>query len=396
MRGGTPRAAYAASVFLSAVLLFDVQFVLGKHVLPWFGGAAAVWTTCMLFFQVLLLAGYLYAHLLRRLPPARQCAAHLLLLAAALALLPAPPLEWPSPLTPGAAWSPAPAGPPAAQLLRLLGPAVGLPSLALAATGPLLQSWYARAFPGRSPYRLYALSNLGSLLGLLGYPLVAEPLLSVSAQARLWTVGFVLFVVVTGASAVSFARTLRGAIPEAPSESGTDLPWGLVLLWGGLAAVPSVMFLAVTSQLCQELAVVPLLWMLPLALYLLSFVLCFEYGRFYHREAFLALLVVAAAVGTVALYRGTILGAFTQVGAFSFVLLVCGLTCHGELARLKPPPERLTTFYLVVAAGGAAGGVFTGVVAPRVFSSFFELHLALVAGPAVLLLAVARDRDSWL
>src|SRR5262245_57682867 len=177
MRGPTPRAAYAASVFLSAVLLFDVQFILAKHVLPWFGGAAAVWTTCMLFFQVVLLAGYLYAHGLARLAPTRQRDAHLLLLGLALALLAVRAFVWPSPLTPGDAWKPAADGSPVAQILGLLGAAVGLPYLALAATGPLLQSWYARAFPGRSPYRLYALSNLGSLLGLLGYPLVAEPLL---------------------------------------------------------------------------------------------------------------------------------------------------------------------------------------------------------------------------
>jgi hypothetical protein len=156
------------------------------------------------------------------------------------------------------------------------------------------------------------------------------------------------------------------------------------------------MFLAVTSQLCQELAVVPLLWMLPLALYLLSFVLCFEYGRFYRREPFLAFVVVAAGAATLALYKGTILGAAAQVAVFSFVLLVCGLACHGELARLKPRPERLTVFYLVVAAGGAAGGVFTGIVAPRVFPSFFELHTALLAAPVVLLLAVLRDENSWL
>ncbi len=396
MRGPTPRAAYAISVFLSAVLLFDVQFILGKHVLPWFGGAAAVWTTCMVFFQALLLAGYLYAHLLGRLTPERQRNAHVLLLGLAVVFLGVRAAAWPSPLTPGEAWKPVPDTSPVVQILALLSAAVGLPYLALAATGPLLQSWYARAFLGRSPYRLYALSNLGSLLGLLGYPLVAEPLLSVSAQARLWTVGFVVFVLVTGACAVSFARSSGDPIPNAPQEDAARVPGSLVLLWCGLAAIPSVMFLAVTSQLCQELAVVPLLWMLPLALYLLSFVLCFEYGRFYHRETLLGFLVVAAGAGTLALYQGTTLGAAGQVAVFSFVLLVYGLACHGELARLKPPPERLTTFYLVVAAGGAAGGVFTGVVAPLLFSSFFELHFALWAGPVVLLLAVARDAGSWL
>ena len=396
MRGLTPRAAYASSVFLSAVLLFDVQFVLGKHLLPWFGGAAAVWTTCMLFFQVLLLVGYVYAHLLARLAPERQRNLHCLLLGLSVVLLVGRALAWPSPLTPGDAWKPAPEASPVAEILRVLGAAVGLPYLALSATGPLLQSWYARVFPGRSPYRLYALSNLGSLLGLLGYPLVAEPLLSVPVQAGLWTVGFFAFALVTAACAWSFAKARPAPASNMPAGEGAEIPVGLVFLWFGLAAVPSVMFLAVTSQLCQELAVVPLLWMLPLALYLLTFVVCFEYGRFYHREGLLALLVVAAGVGTVALYQGTLLGAPAQVAAFSFVLLVCGLTCHGELARLKPPPERLTAFYLVVAAGGAAGGMLTGIVAPRVFASFFELHLALVAGPVVLFLAVARDRSSWL
>jgi hypothetical protein len=394
MRGPSPRAAYASSVFLSAVLLFDVQFVLGKQLLPWFGGAAAVWTTCMLFFQVFLLLGYAYAHALARASPARQRSIHLAVLGLAALLLVVRAATWPSPLTPGDTWKPGPDDAPVAWILEILGAAVALPYLALAATGPLLQSWYARAYPGRSPYRLYALSNLGSLLGLLGYPLVAEPLLTLPVQARLWTAGFFVFAIVTAACAWSFGRT---EIPAAAETAERErLPSGLVALWFGLAAVPSVMFLAVTSQLCQELAVVPLLWMLPLALYLLTFVLSFEYGRFYRREAFLALLVFAACAGTLALYKGTILGARAQIAVFSLVLLVCGLTCHGELARLKPRPERLTVFYLVVAAGGAMGGIFTGIVAPRVFPSFFELHTALLAGPVVLLLAVLRDEGSWL
>ncbi len=396
MRGASPRAAYALSVFLSAVLLFDVQFLLGKYLLPWFGGAAAVWTTCMLFFQVFLLLGYVYAHLLASWPPPRQRDVHLVLLGLALVLLLVRAWAWPSPLTPGHAWKPASDGSPVAQVLGLLTAAVGLPYLALAATGPLLQSWYARVFRGESPYRLYALSNLGSLLGLLGYPLLAEPFLALPAQAVLWTVGFCLFAAVTGACAWAFARARPAPLPLVAGGDEEGPRPGLLALWFGLATVPSVMLLAVTSQLCQEIAVIPLLWMLPLALYLLSFVLCFEYGRFYRREAFLAALVVAAGAGTVALYRGTNVGAAGQVAVFSFVLLAYGLSGHGELARLKPPPRHLTIFYLVVAAGGASGGVFTALVAPRIFPAFFELHLALLAGPVLLLLAVLRDRDSWL
>ncbi len=396
MRGPSPRAAYAFSVFLSALLLFDVQFILSKHLLPWFGGAAAVWTTCMLFFQVFLLLGYLYAHLLAGWPPSRQRNVHLLLLGLALVLLLARAAVWPSALTPGDEWKPASDAWPVARILRLLGAAVGLPYLALASTGPLLQSWYARLFPEESPYRLYALSNLGSLLGLVGYPLVAEPLLHVSEQASLWTIGFCFFAAATGACAWAFAESRPAPLPATPDSEGDGPGPGLLALWFGLAAMPSVMLLAVTSQLCQEIAVIPLLWMLPLALYLLSFVLCFEYGRFYRREAILAVLVVAAAGGTLALYRGTNVRATGQISIFLGVLFAYALGGHGELARLKPSPRHLTTFYLVVAAGGAAGGVFAALVAPRIFPAFFELHMALLAGPVLLLLAVLRDENSWL
>jgi hypothetical protein len=389
MRARAPRGAYALTVFLSALLLFEVQFILAKHLLPWFGGGAAVWTTCMLFFQVLLLLGYAYAHALVRQPAARQRALHTALLAAALALLVARAVSWPSPLTPGDASRPANGDAPVTGILGLLASAVGLPYLALAATGPLLQSWYARTFPG-SPYRLYALSNLGSLIGLLAYPLVVEPLFAVPAQARLWAVGFLLF----ATSAGICAWTVDGS-GTAPSVAAGPPPGiALGLLWFSLAFVPSLMLLAVTNQLCQEIAVFPLLWMLPLGLYLLSFVLCFEYERFYRREPFLGALIVAAAVGTVALYRGTNVGALGQVAAFGGVLLAYGLVCHGELARLKPAPARLTTFYIVVASGGAAGGVVSALVAPRIFPAFFELHVALWSGAALMLVAVVRDPDS--
>ena len=396
MRGPSPRAAYAFSVFLSALLLFDVQFILSKHLLPWFGGAAAVWTTCMLFFQVFLLLGYVYAHLLARFSPARQRDVHLLLLGLALLLLLVRAVTWPSSLTPGDAWKPASEASPVARILWLLTAAVGLPYLALAATGPLLQSWYARVFPGESPYRLYALSNLGSLLGLLGYPLVAEPLSTVSEQASIWTAAFGVFAAATGACAWMFARRRPAPVDPVPEQEGESPGPGLLALWFGLAAMPSVMLLAVTSQLCQEIAVIPLLWMLPLALYLLSFVLCFEYGRFYRREIMLAVLVVGAIGGTLALYRGTNVGAAGQISIFAGVLFAYGLGGHGELARLKPSPRHLTTFYMVIAAGGAAGGVFAALVAPQIFPAFFELHLALLAGPVLLLLAILRDDTSWL
>jgi len=393
MRAIAPRGAYALTVFLSAFLLFEVQFILGKHLLPWFGGGAAVWTTCMLFFQVFLLLGYVYAHLLARRPPARQRDVHMVLLGLALVLLAARAMTWPSPLTPGE-WARPPTGDaPVTGILRLLATAVGLPYLVLASTGPVLQSWYARTFP-ESPYRLFALSNLGSLLGLVAYPLFVEPRFAVPTQGRLWSAAFSLFAL--GAATCAWAAGRTAAAPARVSDPGPPPGPGLVALWFGLAFVPSLMLLAVTSQLCQEIAVFPLLWMVPLGLYLLSFVLCFEYERFYQRELFLGALIVAAAAGTVALYRGTNVGATGQVVTFCAVLLAYGLVCHGELARLKPPPARLTAFYLVLALGGAAGGVFSALIAPRIFPAFFELHVALLCGPLLMLLAVIRDPHSLL
>jgi hypothetical protein len=198
---------FAAAIGLGAFQLFLVQFILGKQLLPWFGGAPAVWTTCMLFFQVLLLGGYGYAHLLSsRAAPTRQRDIHLAMIGLAVVLLLARALLWPSPISPSDAWKPAPEASPILAILGLLGFTVGPPFLVLAATGPLLQSWYARALPGASPYRLYALSNLGSLLGLLAYPFLLEPALPIAGQGWVWSLGFFAFAAACAACAVAAGR----------------------------------------------------------------------------------------------------------------------------------------------------------------------------------------------
>lgn len=411
--------AFAATIGVGACLLFQVQFILGKQILPWFGGAPAVWTTCMLFFQVLLLVGYAYAHLLgSRLPPARQRNVHLAVLGLAAALLLLRAFAWPSPINPSDAWKPVADDIPSLAILGLLLFTIGLPFMVLSATGPLLQSWYARCFPGASPYRLYALSNLGSLVGLFTYPFLLEPLWSVTTQGWGWSVGFGVFVLGCAWTAVLVGRTTSTALDDATDSpaaggaatggaatggsaaggksdggsavvgaaTGTAPPTGAAMvLWLTLAMIASILLLAITSQISLEVAVIPFLWMLPLALYLLSFVLCFEYEWSYRRTIWIPALLVAAGCTAVVIRLGVHAPMLVQLVTYLLTLLCACMVCHGELVRRKPAPRYLTGFYLLVSAGGAAGGVFTGIVAPAVFPDLWELPLALVAACALAL-----------
>jgi hypothetical protein len=379
---------FAVAIGLGAFLLFLVQFIMGKLILPWFGGAAAVWTTCMLFFQVGLLLGYGYAHLLTTyLPPRWQRDVHVLLLLLSLALLAVRAFIWPSPLLPDDSWKPSPGGSPSLQILLLLSLTVGLPYLVLSATGPLLQAWFARLRPGQKPYRLYALSNLGSLLGLLSYPFLLEPALPLPAQGRFWTLGFGLFAIGCSLCALPLGRLAPRPLPATQKEdpaAASPPPLSHYALWFTLAAVASVMLLAVTNQICQEVAVVPFLWMLPLCLYLFSFILCFEFERSYHRAVWGTALVLSAGASAATLHWGTDAPLPVQLGAHTFVLLAYCMVCHGELAVRKPPARYLTSFYLTLSAGGAAGGLFSALLAPAIFPAFWEFHCALLAGVILL------------
>jgi len=392
-----PRAVllFAATIGVGACLLFQVQFILGKQILPWFGGAPAVWTTCMLFFQLLLLAGYAYAHLLGQVPdPRRQRTLHLAALAFAAALLLVRVLLWPSPITPSDAWKPGPGDSPILAILGLLLFTIGPPFFVLASTGPLLQSWYARCFPGASPYRLYALSNLGSLLGLLSYPFVLEPLLPLAGQGWVWSAGFLVFVLGCGATAVLVGREPATRRADPSGHVPTDSPppsRAHRLLWFTLAMVASVLLLAITSQISLEVAVIPFLWMLPLALYLLSFVLCFEYERLYHRGYWIPALLLGGGATAAVIILGVDAPMLVQLAVYLLTLFFACMVCHGELVRRRPDPRHLTSFYLTISAGGAAGGIFTGILAPALFLGLWELPLALFAACA---LALTSARDS--
>ncbi len=385
---------FALTAGWGAFLLFSVQFVLGKRLLPWFGGTSALWTTCQLFFQTALLAGYAWAHLLvRHASGRRQRDLQLALLALALGMLAWHAAAWPSPVTPGDAARPPAVDRPVVTALGLLSASIGLPFVVLAATSPLLSAWLARLAPGASPYWLYALSNLGSLAGLVGYPLLIEPLASLRLQGRLWSAGFVLFTLGAGACAIAAGRT------PSSSAAATSLPPPSALrrgLWLGLSAFPSVMLLAVTSHLTQDVAAVPLLWMLPLALYLLSFVLCFGWPALAVRRVLVPALALAAVAAALGMQRSLSLGTVERIALWSAVLFVYAVAGHAELVRSRPESEHLTGFYLTIAAGGVLGGVLNALVAPVVFDGYWELPIGIFAGPALVALAWALGPVSGL
>lgn len=374
-------AHYAITIFLSAFLLFQVQPLIGKFILPWFGGSPAVWTTCMLFFQVVLLAGYSYAHLITsKFKPKAQTAGHIVLLLVSLAFLPiAPDAD---------VWKPADSRTPIVGILSLLTFTIGLPYFLLSSTGPLLQESFRRE-TGRTPYRLYSLSNTGSLLALLTYPFLFEPQLTLRMQILGWSWSYALFVLLCCWSAMGLARPAMagaGAISE-PIEAGPPPSVRDVGLWLALAACGSAMLLATTNQLCLEVSSVPFLWIVPLAIYLFTFIICFDHERWYHRGIFLVLLAAAVLLACYALYKGNGMPLWQQLLVYSATLFVCCMVCHGELAQSKPAPQYATLFYLMVAAGGAVGGILVALVAPLVLRDFWEYQLGLIF--TVILAAVS-------
>ncbi|GMU60034.1 MAG: hypothetical protein AMXMBFR34_17970 [Myxococcaceae bacterium] len=379
----------AATVVLSAFLLFLVQPLVGKVVLPWFGGAPAVWTTCLLFFQVVLLGGYAWSHLVvRRLRGAWQRRAHLALLFTAVLALAVTALGWGAPLVPADSLRPTGSDAPTLRLLGLLGLSVGLPYFTLSSTGPLLQAWVAQRVPTATAMRLYSASNVGSLVGLLAFPVLFEPRWPLKSLAWGWAVGFLAF-------AVACALVAWRA-PEVPRDETREerLPVRRVLTWVALAAFPSALLLATTNHLTQDVAPVPFLWVVPLVLYLASFVLTFDHERWYRRGVVLpALGGLALLSAGLSLYPTEPSALLALAGYLGFLFLGC-VAAHGELVRRRPKGEHLTAFYLAVSAGGALGGVLVAVVAPQVTSDFVELPLASAGLVLAVAFAVVNEKSS--
>jgi hypothetical protein len=392
------RLLIPAAIGLGSALLFQIQPLVAKWFLPWFGGGASVWTGCMLFFQILLVGGYLYAHgLSSRLGPRGQASLHLGLLLLAVTGLVSAAIAWPSPLTPGPSWKPAPDDAPLPWLLVLLAISAGLPYLTLATTSPLLQAWFVRLAPGRSPYPLYAVSNVGSLLGLLSYPLLVEPQFDVPTQAWLWASGFAIYGALVAGAALAQARVDQArlmAAREDPREVEAEAqgrPLSGPGWWLVLSATASLALLAVTNQLTLDVAPIPFLWVVPLAVYLGTFIAAFGRSRHYRRGLW-GVLLLASTTGTAALLAGgSHVALELQVGTLLVFLLSLCMFCHGELAASAPPASRLTAYYVAISVGGALGGFLVAVVAPALFPGLWELPIAAYLGIVLLLASVFRD-----
>lgn len=394
---------FALTIFASAYLLFQVQPLISKFILPWFGGSPAVWTTAMLFFQCTLFAGYVYAHLLtRRRSPRTQAAIHLglLLVAAALA----------SAVIPNPALKPTGDEAPIGRILLLLAASVGLPYFCLATTGPLIQYWYARTAGGGSVFRLYALSNVGSFLALLSFPYLFEPRFTLPALGQGWSFGFWAFALLCAGVALGVGRHRQwpqldavavdaDAPTETPPASAAEAPARLA--WIALPALASLAFIATTDHISHDVAPEPRVWISTLALYLLTFVISFDHPRWYRRSgvalgALLLSLVLSGKDSLPALWGGEW---DFNVGELRWLhlatmFLVC-LMCHGELFRRRPAdPRRLTEYYLWMSFGGACGGLFVALIATNLFPDYYEWSVYLVAAVA-LACAVAGSEWGW-
>ncbi len=383
---------YCLTIFVSAFLLFQIQPIVARFILPWFGGTAAVWTTCIMFFQTVLLLGYLYAHWLRRtFKPAHAWTIHILILALSAMLISVAPADTYKP-TGGESLT--------GGIVKVLTFSIGLPFFVLSSTGPLIQAWQSTTHQQQSPYRLYALSNLGSMLALLTYPFLVERIFPLADQAFIWTIGFLLFVILcfwSGWQTLKFENwsSLNG-LPESVSSGVTKSGPANAVFWTGLAMGASVMLLATTNLMCQEVASVPFLWILPLMLYLLSFIICFDRPAFYRRELFTPLLIIGTIISIGLVHLDVLAGFGLQIGGLAFVCFVASMTCHGELERLKPETKDLTSFYLWISVGGALGGVFVCIIAPHLFDGFYEFHVGLIIALLVALVAILRSNSSVL
>ncbi|HEY7210929.1 MAG TPA: fused MFS/spermidine synthase [Bryobacteraceae bacterium] len=338
-----------------------------------------MWSTCLVFYQVALLAGYVYARVLaNRLRAGAQSAIHLVVLAASLALLP---------IGPGESWKTASTAHPSWLIFRMLAATIGLTFVALSATSPLLQSWLARG-KDKEPYRLFAVSNFASLAALIAYPLLIEPFLGTEQQRIVWSALYAAFAVLCGIATwhsrdVTLSRALVNPTASAKWE------------WFALAAIGSMLLLSITNHVDANVAAVPLIWVLPLAIYLLSFVVTFGARNIYRQALWIRLLAFALGILGYAIYNiNAQVPIQVSLTIFLCCLFVCCVFCHGELNRLRPPAETLTKFYLLIAAGGATGAILIGIVAPHVFSGVYELPVTLLA-TALLALALTWHGHRW-
>ena len=387
---------FAVCIFLSAFLLFQIQPIISKTLLPWFGGTQAVWSSAMLFFEIALTGGYAYANwLVKRKKTRQQTIVHLILLGISVCLVVYLWIIWPSPITPAGSWKPDNNTSPILYIFFLLTISVGLPFFVLSTNSPLMQSWFHRKNPGQSPYWLYALSNVGSLLGLILYPILIEPNLTIRWQGWVWAAGYLLFVIIAGYNAILPGRDLQAPMADENDQVAEDREEpkkGTQALWILLSALASLMMLAVTNEITQEVAVIPFLWVIPLAIYLVSFVLAFSSKRWYHRGIYTILFLIATG-GVLFVILDPLTNYIIQIIIYNFLLFTITMICHGELYAMRPHASHLTRFYLMVSIGGALGGVIVNLVAPYIFRGYWEFKIGLVlVGILLAILSLPRTR----
>ena len=386
-------------MFLGAFLLFMIQPVIGKYLLPWFGGSSSVWTTCLLFFQILLLGGYAYAHFLQRLESRRQTAVHLLLLVSAVAAGIALYMKWGSPILPAPSLKPSADAPPVWNIFQLLLISIGLVYFLLSTSASLLQAWFHKIAPAKSVYFFYIISNTASLLALLSYPFLIEPMFPIKTQALMWSGGFVLYVVLCSLCAAELRRIklpcnqTRAGKETASAGSPRAKDY---LLWTVLAACGVLALMSATNQMTLDVPPIPFLWVLPLALYLLSYIVGFidRLGKL--QNFYILLPGLAGVTAWYLISRNVDCGLRVQIAGHSFILFSVCLFCHNALYRLKPHPAHLTVFYLCLALGGALGGVFVAVVAPNLFNHYWEYQIALVLAAVLAVLMIYLRPQSLL
>ena len=389
---------YALTIAISSFLLFQVQPIIGKHILPMFGGTSAVWTTCLLFFQCMLLCGYLYAHFISGFQLKAQIYTHLFLVFSALIIMSALSGVWDTPITPGYGIVKHLFGSPVLQILTILTFGVGLPFFILSSTSTLIQSWFSRTYPHKSPYSLYALSNIASLLALLSYPMIFEPAIQLREQALLWFGLFIFFVLMITIAMVQTSKSVAGLsgldLKEHNPENNTqttpldNLGPGLTFFWIGISACSSVMLMATTNKITLDIAPVPFLWVLPLSLYLLSFVMAFGNMLNRYQKLWVVMFIFALLIAWLNLKLEGSIDAFLTIGMHLFIIFFCCIFCHAALYLSRPSARHLTFFYLCIALGGALGGFFVNILAPVIFKDFWEYHLGLIccAGIGIVIL----------
>jgi len=385
---------FPIAVFFGAFLLFQIQPLIGKYFLPWFGGAPAVWTTCLMFFQLLLLGGYTYAHLMQRFAPRRQVIIHLTLLGLAVLAGISLYFVWGSPILPSVEWRPEHDGQPTWNVFRLLLISIGASYFLLSTSASLLQAWFHRAEPARSPYVFYIVSNTASLLALLSYPFLIEPVFTLKTQALLWSIGFSIYVVLCLLAARRVWPILTIERDNSITTNDGKPGWRQYSLWISLAACGVLALMAITNQMTQDIPPVPFLWILPLVLYLLTYIIAFMDRLRDWQDYYIFLMVCAGLTAWYLIDKGIELEIIKQIAGYGFILFSICLFCHNALYRSKPKPLYLTGFYLSLSLGGVLGGLFVGVAAPQFFNQYWEYQIGLVLAAVLAVLVVYINRRS--